>query len=132
MATHGERQLLRLTLSYCNNGGSSRFVRELLATNQLVSFANANPELEIKTEIKKNAHPFIRGEYKTGWDKTIGCKNLDNATLLKNMNMLNDSSGRKITKITKNVFSDKPSVQGAWTPSLNLHEKVEFEIKEVR
>jgi len=120
MATHGQRQLLRLTLSYCPNGGSSAPLRSLFSSDLLPSFAAANPDLEIKTEVRRGEHPFIRGEYRTGWDKTIGVKNLPLETVMKNMNMLNDSSGRKLTKITKNVYGEKPSVQGVWTPELDL------------
>jgi large subunit ribosomal protein L43 len=131
MATNGQRQLLRLTISYCTYGGSSRFVREFFKTPQLVAFANANTDLEIATVVKKGQHPFVRGEYRTGWDKTIGVKNMENEELLKKITMLNQSSGRKITKVTKNVYSDKPSVQGFWTPALDMRHEA-FEIKEVR
>ena len=131
MATHGQRQLLRLTISYCTYGGSSRFVRELFKTPQLIAFAENNADLEIKTVVRKGHHPFVRGEYRTGWDKTIGIKNLDNGEVIKKITMLNNSSGRKIKKVTKNVYSEKPSVQGFWTPMLDIRNDT-FEIKEIR
>ncbi|GMI25550.1 hypothetical protein TeGR_g4667 [Tetraparma gracilis] len=120
MATHGQRQLLRLTISYCPHSGSSAHVRDFFASGQLLSFASANADLEIKSSVRRGKHPYIQGEYRTGWDKTIGIKNLPEKTILKNIHLLNDSSGRKITKITKNVHTEKPSVQGVWTPALDL------------
>ena len=43
--------------------------------------------------------------------------------------MLANRSGRKITKITSPVLTDTPSIQGVWTPFLNLQLEPEFEVK---
>lgn len=37
--------------------------------------------------------------------------------------MLNDSSGRKITKIGGPIKTQTPSVQGVWTPMLDIANK---------
>lgn len=39
--------------------------------NNIITFANNNPELQIKVEIKRCAHPFFRGYY--GKNKVIYC-----------------------------------------------------------
>ncbi|GMH57697.1 hypothetical protein TrLO_g2575 [Triparma laevis f. longispina] len=129
MATHGQRQLLRLTLSYCPNGGSSSSFRSLLQSSPLIDFARAHPDLEIKTTVKPNHHPSLLGEYRTGWDKQIGCRGLNENDVLKKIAMLNNSSGRKITKIRGGHRT--ASCQGVWTPGLDLLNAKEFEIKEV-
>jgi hypothetical protein len=37
------------------------------------------------------------------------------------LDKLYNRSGRKMTKFTKPVYTDTPSIQGVWTPSLDLH-----------
>ena len=36
------------------------------------------------------------------------------------MNKMYNRSGRKMTKFTKPIYTDTPSIQGVWTPSLDL------------
>mmetsp|Transcript_18320 Transcript_18320/g.38118 ORF Transcript_18320/g.38118 Transcript_18320/m.38118 type:complete len:132 (+) Transcript_18320:213-608(+) len=129
MATHGKRQLLRLTLSYCPYGGSSNGIKTVIK-DYLRPIALANPDLEIAVETRGGRHPFVRGEYLTGWDKTIGVKNEDPAKIVDKITMLNESSGRKLTKFTKPVYEKRMSVQGRWTPGLDIKDDV-FEVKEV-
>jgi hypothetical protein len=38
------------------------------------------------------------------------------------MDMMHNSSGRKITKLRKPVITATPSVQGVWTPMLHLQD----------
>jgi hypothetical protein len=37
--------------------------------------------------------------------------------------MLNNSSGRKIKQIEGSTQTDKPSIQGVWTPMLDIVQK---------
>lgn len=50
-----------MLLRYCATGGSSRGVREYVETG-LVPFAERNPQIEIRTEIK-SGHPCVYGDY---------------------------------------------------------------------
>jgi len=106
-----QRQLLRLTLSYCPHSGSSVGLRTLLSTD-LLPFASTNPDLEISVSTRPGKHPYVKGEYRTGWDKVIGVKNEVPEVILKKMNLLNDSSGRKNTKFTEPVVGEVKSHQG--------------------
>ncbi len=42
---------------------------------------------------------------------------------------LYNKSGRKMTKFTKPVYTQAPSIQGVWTPSLDLHTQPKFNMK---
>ena len=75
MSLKGVRQLRELLVRYSDLDGSSRGVREWIRT-ELVGLAQRNPELTIKTELKRAVHPFLRGMYKNGNSKTICIKNL--------------------------------------------------------
>jgi hypothetical protein len=44
---------------------------------------------------------------------------------------LYNKSGRKMTKFTQPVYTQTPSVQGVWTPSLNLQLQDKFPMKMV-
>lgn len=104
-------------------------MRSLISTN-LKPFAVANPTLEIVVNNVNGKHPNVKGEYRTGWDKVVGVKNMEVNEIMNQIVRLNDSSGRKLTKFTKPVYPEQMSVQGRWTPGLDLGVE-EFTIKEV-
>ena len=79
MSVRGVRQLKQLLVRYSDYDGSSKgiryeciflpmwsrqlsFFREWIRRD-LVNLAKENPELSIKAELKRNAHPFLRGYY---------------------------------------------------------------------
>ena len=62
----------------------------------LISLAESNPELSIKTEIKRCKHPFLRGVYANGNSKTIGVKNLPGDDLTSYFYDLRNQVGRKV------------------------------------
>ena len=101
MATFGVRQLTRLSVSYCEHGGSSRGVRAIISSGGLVDFALANSDAKVVVYTQNGQHPFVRGEYVTGWDKTIGVKNLDENIIMKKIGLLSNSSGRKLLRFKK-------------------------------
>lgn len=128
MATRGIKQLTKLSLTYCEHGGSSRYMREFISSGRIIDFANKNPTLEIDVKIRNGKHPFVKGYYLTGQDKQIGVKNEGLGRIEKVLTKLNNSSGRKITKLKKPVVTSTPSVQGVWSPMLAIQDK-KFDIK---
>ncbi len=66
-------------------------------------------------------HPYIQGHYITGKDKQICVKNEPLRRIYEVLNMLNNSSGRKIKKLNNPVRTQTPSVQGIWTPYLGKY-----------
>ena len=124
MATRGIKQLQSLTIQYCEHGGSSAAIREFLHKGKILSFAHSNPTVTIETKVRNGRHPHVAASYKTGFDKQICVKNEPYERIVKVLWMLNNSSGRKIVKLSgAGVKTDTPSVQGVWTPMLDIASK---------
>eukprot|EP00553_Chaetoceros_curvisetus_P012680 CAMPEP_0204639970 /NCGR_PEP_ID=MMETSP0717-20131115/45200_1 /ASSEMBLY_ACC=CAM_ASM_000666 /TAXON_ID=230516 /ORGANISM="Chaetoceros curvisetus" /LENGTH=131 /DNA_ID=CAMNT_0051660245 /DNA_START=71 /DNA_END=466 /DNA_ORIENTATION=- len=123
MATRGVKQLTKLRIFFCEHGGSSNNIRDYIASPAIIQFATKNPTVEVIAKRRNGKHPYIQAEYVTGYSKQVCIKNEETERIEKVVTMLNDSSGRKITKITKPVKTDTPSVQGVWTPMLDIANK---------
>ncbi|KAJ1436685.1 thioredoxin-like protein [Ochromonadaceae sp. CCMP2298] len=121
MSLKGVRQMKELVIRYSDYDGSSRGVREWIRTN-LVGFAEANPDLSVKTELKRNVHPYVQGHYANGNSKTICVKNLQPDGIedfifdLRNqIGRKSSNNGYKKPKVTQNT-----SVQGEWHERMDL------------
>lgn len=95
MSLKGVRQMKEIVIRYSDYDGSSKGVREWMRTN-LVSFAQNNPDLAIKTELKRCVHPFVRGNYANGNSKTICIKNMEPETITGFVDDLRNQIGRKV------------------------------------
>ncbi|GKY97045.1 hypothetical protein MPSEU_000663100 [Mayamaea pseudoterrestris] len=123
MATRGIFQLQKLSVYYCEHGGSSTMLRKFIASGRLSKWASDHPHVEVSLSPRNGKHPFVQGNYKT-------CSTIQHQVTVKNyetqkdiqdvLDMLHSRSGRKITKITTPVLTDTPSIQGVWTPFLAL------------
>lgn len=94
-------------------------------------FASQHPSIEFYIAKQANAHPIIRGVYRTnsrvawlivvnGREKVICVRNLDPLQIQRKAELLRDSSGKKLRRITRKVETDNSSVRGIWSP---FHEK---------
>ncbi len=132
MATRGIYQLTKLSLHYCEVGGSSRALREYIGNGQLIAWAERHPFVKLEVKRNNGHHPTIHADYLTNSEQTMHQVSVKNYETWKHVEevvqMLANRSGRKITKITKPVLTDTPSVQGVWTPFLNLQHEPEFDI----
>lgn len=131
MATRGVFQLTKLVITYSEVGGSSRAVREYLSNGKLTAWAAAHPHIDIEVKVKNGKHPFIEADYRTkAASHQVSVKNVDNWREVESVCiMLCNRSGRKIKKITTPVLTDTPSIQGIWTPFLNLNEMPQFKVE---
>lgn len=122
MATHGVKQLSALTIAYCKHGGSSRHIRSFLSdpSGPFTTFAASNPTVTINVVARNGKHPYVRGEYVKGWDKTICVKNEEDEIIMRQITKLNNSSGRKMKKFKAPVESKRVSIQGTWSPLLRI------------
>lgn len=130
MATRGVVQLQKLTLKYCEYGGSSRAIRDFIANGRLVAWATLHPDTAVEVKVRNGHHPLVEGAYiSQAVDHQISVKNYDSWRDVQEVcQMLADRSGRKITKITVPVLTDSPSIQGVWTPFLNLQNEEDFSV----
>jgi large subunit ribosomal protein L43 len=121
-------QLSKLRLVYCEHGGSSAAVREFIGSDKIINWAKEHPHVNVSVEVRNGHHPFVEGQYVSGKPKVITVKNETSQELKKVMDMLYNSSGRKITKLRKPVITATPSIQGVWTPMLHLQD-TPFQVK---
>ena len=132
MATRGIYQLTTLRLHYCEVGGSSRALREYIGNGQLIAWAERHPYVKLEVKRHNGHHPTIHADYVTNSKQAVHQVSVKNYETWEHVEevvqMLANRSGRKITKITKPVLTDTPSVQGVWTPFLNLQHEPEFDI----
>lgn len=133
MATRGIYQLQKLTIVYCEHGGSSRLVRDFISSGRIIEWAEKHPHIDIELKLRNgySNHPYIKGEYLTGSPKQVCVKNEPIKRIHQVMEMLKNSSGRKITRLKEPVMTQTPSIQGIWTPMLNLQEVGDFKINVV-
>lgn len=130
MATRGVIQCQKLTLFYCEHGGSSQAVRDFLSSGNLLQWARERPSVQIKVKVRNGKHPFVKADYLSGvindrkphaHQICLRSSHVRNPNVSGIFDQLYNRSGRKITKFTKPVYSQTPSIQGFWTPALNLH-----------
>lgn len=104
-------------------------MRELISQGKLSQFAASHPHLEIHVHRRNGQHPYIKGAYRTAAvTHQVSVKNYSIPEIENVMKMLRDRSGRKIKKLTKTVVTDTPSIQGVWTPFLNISEPLDIHI----
>ena len=160
MATRGVFQCRTLTLRYCEHGGSSRAVREYLASGKLLEWASSRPTVEVRVSVANGRHPNLSAGYetqavsnKTAANHGVASRPVLHQVCLRSkgassgpdekaalserggtgtgplpkhpveaaLDKLYNKSGRKMTKFTKPIYTQTPSIQGVWTPSLDLH-----------
>lgn len=63
----------------------------------LIEFAKSNPDIVVRTELKRCAHPFLRGIYLNDNSKTIGIKNTEPDKINSFVMDLRNQVGRKVT-----------------------------------
>ncbi|CAJ1935321.1 unnamed protein product [Cylindrotheca closterium] len=134
MATRGVFQLQKLSLFYCEHGGSSKAVRDFLASGKLIDWARERPHLKINVRVRNGKHPFVKADYLTSVNDNIHqiCVKSNDAKspdIEEVLNQLYNRSGRKAKRFTQPVYSQTPSIQGVWTPALDLHLTPKFPMK---
>lgn len=105
----------RITLQFCNWGGSSKGIREFLKY-RLPKVAAENPKIEFKI-VKKSGHPVATGTYnKVDREKAICVRNLNIDEVENKIKLLLNSSGAQLKKHKQPVESLNVGVRGIWSP----------------
>lgn len=107
----------KVTLQYCNWGGSSQGVRDLLAhpKNLFQRFASDNKETLFEV-VKKNGHPQFTFHYNNGVQLAVDVRNLKIGEVASTLQEHIRRSGNTRFKFNHKVMSNNASVRGVWSP----------------
>jgi len=103
-----------LKFSYCPKGGSSRGIRQFLASEELKKFKETNPQVEVVSQEKLFRHPFVEGEYVHGNLKKIVVKNTEPKEIMEKLIYLRNQWGNHGKTWNNRQYTQKPSIQGPW------------------
>ena len=98
----------------CVDGVYAMVCRQWLEEH-LVTFAKANPHMEIAVNAMPNRHPVVRGWYMRDNDgsKVLSLRNLSAAQMMERVHFLRDVRPVGLRKWGKQ-FRTTPSIQGDW------------------
>ncbi|ODV68866.1 hypothetical protein HYPBUDRAFT_147398 [Hyphopichia burtonii NRRL Y-1933] len=105
----------RVTVQYCNWGGSSNGVRELLKSGKLNKVASTKPQIVFDI-VKRSGHPQLKFHYNNDVVKDVDVRNLKDSEVLKKLHEHSQSSGNPLYKYNHKVKSVNESVRGIWSP----------------
>lgn len=107
----------KVTVQYCNWGGSSQGVRDLLTHphKQFQKFASGNRDTMFEI-VQKNGHPSLTFHYNTGVVSTVDVRNLKAAGVAQTMDEHIKRAGNAPYKFNHKVKSINESIRGVWSP----------------
>lgn len=107
----------KVTVQYCNWGGSSQGVRDFLTHHKknLHKVANENKDTMFEV-IKRNGHPQIVFHYNTGAQNAVDVRNQSVDQVSKTIWEHIQKSGNAPFKFNQKVMSNNESVRGIWSP----------------
>jgi len=117
----------KVTITYCNFGGSSQGMRDFLRL-RLKSLAQTYPQVEFRILEKPGSHPVIKGEYNANELTKQICVRKWNIDVIENkLKIILNSSGKQTSKPKNSVDSLNESVRGIWSP-FYVHPNNRFKI----
>jgi large subunit ribosomal protein L43 len=115
----------KIKINYCNWGGSSKGIRELLKAGEINQLGSAKKSIFFEI-LKRQGHPTIEFHYNNNTVKDIAIRNLSCGDILKKIDEYSQSSGADLFKWNHKVLSTNESVRGIWSP---MHVPKEFRHK---
>lgn len=132
MCNRGVFQLRNVKLQYCDFGGSSKGIRDLLNSQVLDEFLDKHPDLNFEAYIRTGSHPSFFTEYVNGWGCSIPLRNCNPEDVMKALiNARNRFGQRSISHSGAKVISSNKSIQGGWKPNMWGNAQM-FELEKLR
>lgn len=105
----------KITVQYCNWGGSSSGMREILKAGKLNEIASNKPHLFFEI-VKRQGHPKLEFHYNNDTTKNIEVRNLSPSEIITKIQEFSQNSGNALSKFNQRVLSMNESVRGIWSP----------------
>lgn len=119
MVSRGIRQLQRINVFYCDIGGSSKTLREVLKSERLFNYVKDLPSVKFEFFIKRNIHPRLVAEYANGYSKTVCIRKYTEDEIFRQLFYYKNEGGHSPYKHGGNgVITFKPSIQGPYKNNL--------------
>eukprot|EP01015_Nassula_variabilis_P018496 TRINITY_DN3019_c0_g1_i5.p1 TRINITY_DN3019_c0_g1~~TRINITY_DN3019_c0_g1_i5.p1 ORF type:complete len:174 (+),score=4.37 TRINITY_DN3019_c0_g1_i5:113-634(+) len=119
MCTRGLFQLKKVSLYFCDMGGSSKGVRDFLKSDYLKEFLANNPQIQFNFYLKRGSHPGISATYVNGFIKDLSLRNKSHEDVLDDMLRVRNSFGRSaLSHSGDKVYGSNKSIQGGWKSNM--------------
>lgn len=105
----------RVTVNYCNWGGSSNGLRTMLKSGELNSLATKNSAVYFDV-VKRSGHPSFTFHYNNDVVKDISIANLSTKEIVEKFEEYSQRAGGELFKMNQKVVSINDSVRGIWSP----------------
>eukprot|EP01026_Neomeris_dumetosa_P067586 TRINITY_DN65924_c0_g1_i2.p4 TRINITY_DN65924_c0_g1~~TRINITY_DN65924_c0_g1_i2.p4 ORF type:complete len:161 (-),score=8.08 TRINITY_DN65924_c0_g1_i2:439-861(-) len=119
MSLRGVYQVTRISFIYCDWGGSSRGLRQFIEEN-LPLLKYKRPWIKFDTQVRRNKHPLLTATYKSGRFRYVSVKNCTPQEIGQFAYYLVNNPGISMRKNVDRFRTKRPSIQGQWTPELDL------------
>ncbi|CCE83024.1 Piso0_002798 [Millerozyma farinosa CBS 7064] len=116
----------RVVLQYCNWGGSSQGIRDLLKSGQLDTIARQRESVVFEIA-RRSGHPKLSFKFAHDKSKEVNIANLDKSEIVRKLQDNIQSSGSELFKWNHKVMSSNESVRGIWSP-LHVSNENRFKI----
>uniref|UniRef100_A0A6G1S9D3 Large ribosomal subunit protein mL43 n=1 Tax=Aceria tosichella TaxID=561515 RepID=A0A6G1S9D3_9ACAR len=125
---HGRyvNQIARMTIKFCKNSGGSREMRKFIET-RLVDTAKANPGCVIYVKPRLFKSPVMKAEYLNGNEQYLSFYKMSSAQIEVWIKWFLTRSGADLVRIESSVTTQRPSIQGIWTPFMFRDPKLNLE-----
>ena len=95
MVSRGVPQLKNIRLYFCDYGGSSVGVREILKSQELADYMNKNTHIQLEVTMRRNHHPYMSSTYINGYVKDQPLRNKTGEEVLAWFTKVNKEFGRR-------------------------------------
>jgi len=112
-------QLARITFKFSKHGGSSKGIRDFIETD-IVDFSRSNPGIVVYLKPRRKPTPVMICEYLNGTQHWMNLNKFNRDEMVSWLDYYVTRSGIPIQRFIKGHRTDWPTVQGVWTPFLNL------------
>ncbi|KAJ6637848.1 39S ribosomal protein L43, mitochondrial [Pseudolycoriella hygida] len=121
-------QLQRITFKFCKSHGSSKGMRDFIE-NDLIEFAKANAGVVVYVKPRRHRAPVMVAEYLNGERHWMSCRGQSNEEIKKWVDLMRGQNANSSSvRLRKMWHTDKPSIQGPWTPFTHKNPELNFAV----